>query len=101
MKTHRWADLKHRGKLSAERIAEIEAEARAEAFEMSLRELRESLGVSQERLAELTEMAQSAVSRMERRTDWRLSTLRKVVEALGGHLEVIAELPDHRRVRLA
>jgi hypothetical protein len=36
---------------------------------------------------------------MERRSDHRISTLRKLVEALGGELEVIAHVGS-KRVRL-
>ena len=37
---------------------------------------------------------QAAVSRMERRNDIRLSTLRKAVEAMGGELIITARFPN-------
>ena len=101
MKTHAWKDLKYRGKLTKAQVDAVEERALADAVEMTLRELRESLDVTQEQLAELTAMAQSEVSRLERREDWRLSTLRRVVEALGGELHVIVDFPGRRPVRLA
>jgi len=101
MKTHKWKDLKYRGKLSRAEVDATVQRARVDAVIMTLRELREDLGLTQEELAKLTETAQSEVSRLERREDWRLSTLRRVIEALGGELEVIADFPGHRRVRLA
>ena len=101
MKTHKWQDVKYRGRLAKERVEELEREATAEAVALTLRELREALDLTQEQLAELTAMAQSEVSRLERREDWRLSTLRRIVEAMGGRLEVIADFPGRRRVRLA
>ncbi len=42
---------------------------------------------------------QSAVSKLERRTDMYLSTLRSYIEAMGGELEIIARFPD-RAVRI-
>ena len=100
MATHKWSDVKYRGKLSRDEVDKVVRRARVEAAEMTLRELREALDVTQDRLAEIMNMAQSEVSRLERREDWRLSTLRRVVEALGGKLEVAATFPD-RRVVLA
>ena len=98
MKTHRWADIRKRSKLTA---AEREANTRwaeREALEMSLREVREMAGKTQVELAKDAEIAQGELSRIERRDDHLLSTLRKYVEALGGDVEV-AEF-NAKRVRL-
>ena len=51
---------------------------------MALNELREALELTQEQLAELMKVSQVAVSRMERRPDMYVSTLRRVIEAMGG-----------------
>jgi len=59
-----------------------------------LQSLRQSRRLSQERLAALLRVRQAAVSKMERRSDMYLSTLRKVIAAMGGQLEVIARFPD-------
>ena len=56
-------------------------------------------GKTQVELAKDAEIAQGELSRIERRDDHLLSTLRKYVEALGGDLEVVAVFND-RRVRL-
>ncbi|HEX5871054.1 MAG TPA: XRE family transcriptional regulator, partial [Longimicrobium sp.] len=40
------------------------------------------------------------VSRLERRDDMHVSTLREVVEALGGELEITARFPDGQAVRI-
>ena len=66
---------------------------------MDLRAIRELLGKTQVDLAEATDMTQSEVSRLERRPDVRLSTLKRVVEALGGEIEIFATFGD-KRVRL-
>ena len=62
--------------------------------EIRLNELRAALGISQEELGELLQRKQAAISRLERRTDMHVSTLREFVKALGGRLELIASFPD-------
>ena len=81
--------------LSATRRKEIEARA-AEliAEEMSLRDLREALTLTQKRMAETLGIGQDSVSRLERRSDLLLSTLRSYIEAMGGSLSLIAEFPN-------
>lgn len=62
--------------------------------EMRLQELRQAQQMSQERLAELLSTKQANVSRMERRTDMYISTLRSYIKAMGGELDIIARFPD-------
>ena len=62
--------------------------------EMPLQELRQAHQMSQERLAELLLTKQANVSRIERRTDMYISTLRSYIEAMGGRLDIIAKFPD-------
>jgi predicted transcriptional regulator len=78
------------------KFEEIKAQALQEVVGMDLRELRRSLGKTQLEMAEATGLTQPELSRMERRLDYRLSTLRRYVEALGGHLEVTAVVGDKR-----
>lgn len=59
-----------------------------------LKELREGRSVTQVELAELLGIRQPTVSKMERRGDVNVSTLRRFVEAMGGRLLVTAEFPD-------
>lgn len=97
MTTHRWSDIKSRkGRISPERQQVLDAEAKAELA--TFKALREQLGLTQGDVARLAEMTQSEVSRFEQRDDHRLSTLRAMVEALGGELEITAVMPDGRRV---
>ncbi|MGE0294638.1 MAG: helix-turn-helix domain-containing protein [Hyphomonadaceae bacterium] len=80
---------------SPARRAAVEAEQRAlEAEAATLEELRVALGISQEELAELLDVQQPAVSKLERRNDMRVSTLREVIEALGGELKLVAKFRD-------
>jgi hypothetical protein len=55
---------------------------------MSLRELRAYTRRTQVEAAAENEMTQSELSRLERREDFLLSTLRRYVDSLGGKLEV-------------
>jgi predicted ester cyclase len=84
---------------SAEKIAALDRAIDAEPREMDLRELRETAGKTQEELAAALKKTQPEVSRLERRGDYRLSTLQRFVTALGGELKVVASF-GNRRVRL-
>jgi len=63
---------------------------------MSLRQLREEAGHTQVEMAELTERTQATVSRMERKQDNPIDSVRKYVEALGGEVEVVAVIGNKR-----
>lgn len=62
--------------------------------EIRLTELRNALGISQDELGQLLKRKQAAISRLERRSDMHVSTLREFVKALGGRLELIASFPE-------
>ena len=64
------------------------------AEEMSLRELRKARERSQQAVGAILAINQAAVSKIERRTDMYVSTLRSFIEAMGGELEIIARFPD-------
>lgn len=83
-----------RDKMSPERQLRNREVAERMMKEMPLYELRQARRLSQQRMAELLEVGQSAISKMERRTDMYLSTLRSYVEAMGGELIVQATFPD-------
>jgi transcriptional regulator with XRE-family HTH domain len=91
----KWDDLR-RMKFSDEEIREIDREAVEELIEMDLRILRESAGKTQSELAQLSKLAQSELSKIERRDDHMVSTLRRYIEGLGGRLEVSAVFGDTR-----
>ncbi len=78
-------------KLSPARRKRVESRA-AELIseEMTLRELRKA-----------RKLTQVSVSRLEKRSDLLLSTLRKTVEAMGGNLSLVAEFPDRTPVVLS
>jgi len=58
-----------------------------------VKRLRQRLGLTQEQLAEALHVRQAAISKVERRSDMYISTLRKIIEAMGGELEIRAVLP--------
>ncbi|WP_159396706.1 helix-turn-helix domain-containing protein [Sorangium cellulosum] len=59
-----------------------------------LKRLREARGASQIAIAELMGVRQATISKIERRRDLNVGTLRRFVEALGGVLEVSVRFPD-------
>jgi transcriptional regulator with XRE-family HTH domain len=67
--------------------------------ELLLGEVRKLAGKSQRQLAEAIGIKQPSVSKLESQPDMQVSTLRRIVKALGGELEVIAKFP-HGSVRL-
>ena len=90
----------------AKKFSELQArmtpQARADAErifqqhlkEMPLHELRKAQQMSQDTLAKALNINQAAVSKMERRTDMYISTLRNYIRAMGGELEIVATFPD-------
>ncbi len=98
MKTKKWSEVRAKKFTKAE-LAEIDAEVERDLLEMQLADLREMAGKTQVGGAAEAEMAQAEISRIERREDHLVSTLRRYVEALGGELEVVARIGD-RTVRL-
>ncbi|MBI3514089.1 MAG: XRE family transcriptional regulator [Proteobacteria bacterium] len=89
---HKFAKL--RAKMTPARRARNALEAAKLDVELSLEELRRSLNLSQQALADALEVEQPAVARMEKRTDMYVSSLRRMVEAMGGELELIARFPE-------
>mgnify|MGYP001599096584 CR=1 FL=1 len=99
MKLQKWSDIR-RKKLSEAELAEIDQRVAAEVLDMNLTALRESLGVTQVQMAAAAEMTQSEVSKLEKRNDHLVSTLRRAVRALGGDLEVTAVI-GNKRIKLS
>lgn len=62
--------------------------------EMALNELRTARLLTQESLAAIFGVRQSAISKLERRTDMYISTLRGIIQAMGGSLRIEAVFPD-------
>src|SRR5437867_3539145 len=61
--------------------------------ELLLTEVRHLTGKSQQQVAKALGMKQPSLSKLEKQGDMQISTLRKIVKALGGELEVLARFP--------
>ena len=61
--------------------------------ELLLSEVRQLAGKSQEQVAQVLGIKQPSLSKLEKQSDMQISTLRKIVKALGGELEVLARFP--------
>jgi transcriptional regulator with XRE-family HTH domain len=83
-----------RDKMSPEARAASEEKATVYSKEMALDELRTARRITQESLAKVLGVKQSAISKIERRTNMYVSTLESVIEAMGGRLEIEAVFPD-------
>lgn len=67
----------------------------ARAMELAtLKDLRLAVEKTQEQLAATLGVGQDAISRLEKRSDMLLSTLRHYVESMGGRLELVARFPN-------
>jgi len=60
----------------------------------TLKDLRHASEKTQKELAELLGVGQDTISRLEKRSDMLLSTLRHYVESMGGELELVAQFPN-------
>ena|ERR1039458_1175003 len=90
----------------ARKFKELEAAMTAEAITASdaiharlkeamvLAELRDALRMTQQELAQTLHVDQSAVSKLEHRTDMYVSTLGRCIAAMGGQLEIRAVFPQ-------
>ena len=88
--------------LSPPRRERVEARAQQLiAEEMTLRDLRKARDLTQVRMAEALGIGQDGVSRLEKRSDLLLSTLRTYVAAMGGTLNLVARFPDRPPVILS
>ncbi len=82
-----------RAKMSPAARAEARAKAREMMTEMLLAEIRKLVGLTQEEVAGAMGVTQPSLSKLENQDDMQVSTLRRLVEALGGQLEIIVHLP--------
>jgi transcriptional regulator with XRE-family HTH domain len=89
-------------KLNSQRRKKVEARAaQLIAEEITRRELRQARKLTQVRLAKALGITQDGVSRLEKRADLLLSTLRQYMEAMGGTLSLIAEFRNREPILLS
>src|SRR5579859_8041848 len=75
-------------------LAQFEEAHRAMRDALALSKAREDRAITQQDVARTLGVTQANISSSERESDLYLSTLRKYVEALGGHLEIAAAFPE-------
>ena len=80
-------------KMPPESLARAKARAKEIMAEMLLAEIRKSVGLTQEDLAAQLGIKQPTLSKLEAQDDMQVSTLSRLIQALGGELELIAHLP--------
>jgi hypothetical protein len=81
-------------RIPGERRARTEARVQKAIAEMALDELRHARRLTQAGLASTLGVDQGSISKLERRTDMYISTLRSYVEAMGGDLRITASFPE-------
>jgi transcriptional regulator with XRE-family HTH domain len=80
--------------MPAERQNRIKEKAKVLKDQMALAELRKALELTQGQIAETMQMNQAAVSKFEHQSDLYISTLRKILSAMGAELKIVAHFPD-------
>jgi len=80
-------------RMMPERVARAEMQAKEILADMLLSEIRKQMGLTQKELAAALNISQPTLSKMEAQEDIQIGTLRRIIEALGGELELIAHLP--------
>ena len=83
--------------LPTERRAVVEHRAAELA---TLKDLRQAMQKTQVDLAAALHVGQDSISRLEKRSDMLLSTLRGYIEAMGGKLEIVARFPNRPPVTI-
>lgn len=68
---------------------------------LTLEELRKAQNLTQKELAKKLKINQENVSRLEKRSDMMLSTLRSHIEAMGGELNITVQFPNHGPIHLS
>jgi DNA-binding XRE family transcriptional regulator len=88
----KWQDLIDR--MPRTRRDRIQRGANKMLREITLQELRKAFELTQQDVAATLDINQAAISKMEGQSDMQISTLRKLLAAMGGSLELVARFPD-------
>jgi transcriptional regulator with XRE-family HTH domain len=81
-------------RMSEERQTRIKQRVEAAAREMALHEVRQARHLTQQKLAGTLRVNQAAISKLEHQSDMYISTLRRVLAAMGGTLKIVAHFPE-------
>jgi transcriptional regulator with XRE-family HTH domain len=91
---HKFSEL--RARMPAKSRARARRGAQQDMSKMLLAEIRKLAGLTQEQLAAQLGVKQPSLSQLESQQDMQISTLKRIVEALGGGLEIVVTLPGRR-----
>ena len=91
MMAHKFEKL--RQKMTPEQRAKANARVKEMMAEMLVAEIRKEAGFTQEDIAGKLGVKQPSLSKLESQDDMQISTLQRLVHALGGQLELIAHMP--------
>jgi len=89
---NKFANLKEQ--LGAQRLQKATVKTKTMLAEMLLPEIRKHSGMTQKEVADILGISQPALSKIEHQEDMQIGTLSKLIEAMGGRLEIIAHLPQ-------
>jgi transcriptional regulator with XRE-family HTH domain len=90
-----------RDQMSPKRQKRSETIAREMMADLLLAEIRKQAGLTQIDLAKRLGVTQPTLSKLESQQDMQISTLRRIVEALEGELELTVKLPGGKRVSIS
>ena len=79
--------------MDPKRLARAKVKSKEVMAEMLLAEIRKEAGFTQEDIAKTIGIKQPSLSKLESQDDIQVSTLQRLVQALGGQLELIAHMP--------
>ncbi|MFC1761990.1 helix-turn-helix domain-containing protein [Planctomycetota bacterium] len=88
---HKFTKLE--SKLDPKRVKTAKAKAKDIMAEMLVAEIRKEVGLTQEQLSAALDIKQPSLSKLESQDDMQISTLQRLIQALGGQLELIAHMP--------
>jgi len=80
-------------KMDSKRVNRAKAKAKDIMAEMLLAEIRKEAGFTQEDLSKMMGVKQPSLSKLESQDDMQIGTLQRLIQALGGQLELIAHMP--------
>ena len=81
-------------KMSPERRRRIDDRVEVALLLMALQDLRKERNLTQQVVAGELGLSQSALSKMEHQQDMNVSTLKRIIRAMGGELKLVAQFPD-------
>lgn len=79
--------------MDPKRLTRAKTQAKEVMAEMLLAEIRKEAGFTQEEIAKTIGIKQPSLSKLESQDDIQVSTLQRLIQALGGQLELIAHMP--------